>query len=429
MPIQDADADQRSPSYIPRVVDAQLKDALQSAGAVVIEGPKACGKTQTARQAARSEVLLDIDQLSRIAAETDPALVLDGAYPRLIDEWQLVPQIWNHVRRSVDDRRTHGLYILTGSAQPTDDITRHTGAGRFSSVRMRPLSTYEMGTSTGSVSLSAMLSGGQIRSKKAAFTVSDVASAICAGGWPASRDLDSRAQLKQVRDYVTRICKVDVQQVAGSRRDPNRVARLTRSIARNIGTSASISTLAADVGGTSEKPLDWETVKELLDALERLMIVEDQPAWAPHLRSKARLRTEPKRHFVDPSIAVAALRATPQSLLGDLNLLGLLFESMVLRDVRVYTEAAGGDVFYYRDGTGLEVDLIVEGGDGSWGAMEVKLSHNKIEEAAQTLKRFANKIDTGTVGAPTFLAVVIPEGYAYVRADGVSVIPICTLGP
>jgi uncharacterized protein len=375
-----------------------------------------------------SEVLLDVDANARAAIAIDPALVLDGPTPRLLDEWQVEPTIWNHVRRVIDDRSDPGQFILTGSAVPADDITRHTGAGRISRLRMRPMSLFETGRSSGDVSLSELLEGTVSPSADPGLTVADLAKEIAVGGWPGLRGRSVQDGLLAVRDYLEEIARVDVGRVDGTHRDPGRVARLLASLARNIATHAAATTLAEDTGG-AEGPLKDDTVREYLAALERLMVVEDQLAWAPHLRSKHRLRTAPKRHFVDPSLAVAALRATPDRLLGDLNLLGFLFESLVVRDLRVYAQAADARVSQYRDSGGLEVDAIVEAGDGRWMAFEVKLGQGQIDDAAASLTRFAARIDTARCGSPALLGVIVATGYGYRREDGVAVIPIGALGP
>lgn len=427
--------------YLPRVVDAELKAQLASARIVVIEGPKACGKTFTARQVAASEVLLDIDDDARAAAAVDPTLVLDGAAPRLIDEWQIEPKLWNHVRRVADDRGLPGQFILSGSAVPADDATRHTGAGRISRIRMRPMSLFETGHSSGAISTAELLSGGAPRTPDPGLTTAGVAERIAVGGWPGFRELSTAAALRAVASYLDEISRADINRIkrpgdeggiAGRRerdRDPVRVGKLLRSLARNVATAAAVTRLAADVGD-ADAPLARGTVYDYLYALERLMIVEDQPAWQPHLRSRWQLRVTPKRHFVDPSLAVAALGASPERLLKDINFLGFLFESLAVRDVRIYAQASDATVFYYSDNSGLEIDVIVQTRDGRWAAFEAKLGGDKlIEEGAANLLRFARQIDTTKSGEPACLGVVVGSGYGYVRDDGISVIPIGALGP
>jgi predicted AAA+ superfamily ATPase len=395
---------------------------------VVIEGPRACGKTATARNIAASEALLDTDDNMRQAVTVNPALALEGETPRLIDEWQVAPEIWNHVRRAVDDRDDPGQFILTGSVVPADDATRHSGAGRITRLRMRPMSLFELGKSDGAVSLAELLSGQEMSGVRSDATIPELATEAAVGGWPGLRDAEPEQALRALRGYVDEIRRVDVSRVDEKRRDPSRVGRLLSSLARNVATQAAATTLAKDAGG-SEGPLDDDTVREYLDALERLMVVENQPAWAPHLRSTHTLRRAPKRHFVDPSLAVAALNATPQQILRDLRLFGHVFESLVVRDLRVYAQAADARVSHYRDSGDLEVDAIVEGLDGRWAAFEVKLDSSRVDEAAANLLKFARKVDTDASGAPTALAVIIGSGYGFVREDGVQVIPIGALGP
>ena len=321
-----------APAYQSRVVDAELDALLDASGAVLVEGARAAGKTATAMQAAASHVLLDVDASARRVTGADPALLLAGATPRLIDEWQLEPAIWNLVRRAVDERTARRQFILTGSAVPADDITRHTGAGRFTRLRMRPMSLFEMGRSTGSVSLRKLLAGVPQRSAATQIPIPALAELIATGGWPANLGSSPQSAIRANRGYLEDIQRTDVSAVAGGMRDPMRVRRLCRSLARNVATPVAMSRLAADVGGTGPamKP---DTVAEYLDALERLMVVENQPAWSPHLRSRTTLRSSPIRHFVDPSLAVAALRSSPKALVADLEFLGLLFESMVVRDL------------------------------------------------------------------------------------------------
>jgi predicted AAA+ superfamily ATPase len=415
-------------AYRSRVVEKELISRLKSVGAVVIEGPKACGKTATAETMAASQVRLDVDDQARRAAAIDPALVLEGAAPRLIDEWQVVPAIWNHVRRAVDARRKPGQFILTGSALPADDVTRHTGAGRLARVRMRPLTLFELGIGKGSVSLGAVLDGTAPRASDTGLAIPELANLVALGGWPANLGKPPAATLAAVRDYVEEIRRTDLSRVDGVRRDPVRIGRLLRSLARNESTYVSAATLAADAG-SDDTGLHDDTVRDYLDALERLMVIENQPAWAPHLRSRSRLRSGPKRRFVDPSLAVACLRATPDRILADMEWFGFLFESLVVRDLRVFAQAADAEVFQYRDNTGLEIDAILECHDGRWAAFEVKLGQSQIDEAAATLRAFADRIDTKKCGAPAALAVITGNGYGYVRPDGVAVIPIGTLGP
>lgn len=416
-------------AYLPRVVDAELRTRLASAGAVLIEGPKASGKTETARQAASSSVLLDVDENARMAAAVDPSLVLEGGVPRLIDEWQVEPGLWNHVRRAVDARGMTGQFILTGSSVPADDVARHTGAGRFSFLRLRPMALFESGHTNGAVSLSDVLAGEPPRCDDPGLSVADLADRITAGGWPAQVGRPVIDAGRAARDYLEQMRQVDVSRVAGTRRDPARMDRLLRSLARNTATEVAITVLAEDAGG-GDGPLDRHTVAEYLNILDRLMVIEDQPAWAPHLRSRATLRSSPKRHFVDPSLAVAALGGGPERLLADLEFLGLLFESLVVRDLRVLAQPLDGTVLHYRDNYGVEADAVVQLPDGRWGAFEVKLGAGRlVDEGAASLLRFRDAIDTRRSGEPAVLAVIVGTGFGYMRPDGIAVIPIGALAP
>ena len=415
--------------YAHRVADVELKQCLAAAGAVLIEGPRACGKTVTAQRQAASEVFPDVDRRARDMIAVDPDLVLEGATPRLIDEWQTVPVIWNHVRRAVDAHRGKGHFILTGSAVPPDDITRHTGAGRIVRLRLRPMSLFELGHGTGKVSLENVLRGVPTRHPSADLSVRDLARLVCVGGWPGHLGSSADAALRVNAGYVDDICRVDLRRADGVHRDPQRVHRFLRSLARNVATCASLATIARDVAGPDESSMTGHTARSYLTALERLMVVEDQPPWAPHLRSRSRMRVSPKRHFVDPSIAVAALGAGPQHLLRDFSWFGLLFESMVVRDLRVYAQAMGARVYHYRDHAGLEVDAVVDAGPGRWAAFEIKLGLSRIDGAARSLLKFADRVDTSRCGEPAALGVIVDTGFGYVRPDGVSVIPLGALGP
>ncbi|MCL1586965.1 MAG: DUF4143 domain-containing protein [Actinomycetia bacterium] len=416
-------------TYRARVVDAELTERLSSLGAVLIEGPRACGKTETARRRAASEVLLDVDVAAIEAAALDPRLVLAGPRPRLIDEWQIAPTIWNHVRRASDDAGEPGQFILTGSSAPTDDITRHSGAGRISRLRMRPMSLLESGISTGDVSLRSMLRSVGVSGRDSGLVLGDLIEWTCRGGWPGTVDESLGRSCRFVRDYLDEVRRADLRHLDGTRRDPALVLQVLRSLSRNVSTEASSRTLAADAGG-SGGPIDPRTLKSYVGVLERVFVVETQLAWAPQIRSRSVLRKAPKLHFVDPSLAVAALRTGPDQLLSDLSTYGLLFKSLVVRDLRVYAQANDADVRHYRDNTGLEVDAIVQAFDGSWMAFEIKLGgQQRIDEAAKNLLRFRDRVDTSTVGEPSKLGVITATGYAIERPDGVAVIPIGTLGP
>lgn len=414
--------------YRDRIADGEVAGRLRSAGAVVIEGPKACGKTTTALRVAASSVMVDTDPSVREALAVDPGLVLEGDRPRLLDEWQVAPDLWNHVRRAVDAAGGPGQFILTGSAVPADDVNRHSGAGRFSFLRMRPMSLFESGHASGDVSLEALLDGGAPRAVDSGLTVRDLAGLVTVGGWPAQQGAAIPDAARAARDYLEQVRSVDVSRVGPVRRDPDRVGAVMVSLARNVATEVKNAVLAVDAGGP-DGPLSEHTVAGYLDALSRLMVIEDQPAWAPHLRSKAVLRKSAKRHFACPSLAVAALRAGPDSLLADLNLFGLLFESLVVRDLRVLSQPLDGRVLHYRDNYGVEADAIVQLPDGRWGAFEIKLGPGQIDAGASSLLRFREQLDLARCGDPAVLGVICGTGYAYRRDDGVAVIPIGSLGP
>lgn len=416
-------------AYLPRLVDHELDQVLGVARAVLVEGPKACGKTETARRLAKSEVLLDVDPNAVRALAIDPSSVLEGPAPRLIDEWQLsADAVWNNVRRICDDRDEPGQFLLTGSIHPANDSRRHSGAGRFSTVRMRTLSLYETGASINTISLAGLFQGEQYVSQRPDFGLGDFIDAVCVGGWPSHLGVSPAAAMRLNRDYLQQMRNVDLDGVRADRRDPVRLQRFFRSYARNVSTEASIQTLAADMKAGETTDLARTTVYDYLDVMERLLIVEDQPAWATHLRSSATLRQQPKRHFVDPSLAVAALGASPVTLRRDLNFFGLLFESMCVRDLRVLSQPLGGEVFHYRDSKGREADAIVTIADGSWGAFEIKLGSDRVDEGIASLKRVADQVDQSKSGTPSFLAVITGEDFGYVK-DGVQVIPFAALGP
>ena len=414
--------------YRPRVTDSAVARALAAMPTVVIEGPKGCGKTWTGRKFARSEVLFDRDLDARRSVSIVPGLVLDGPEPRLLDEWQLAPEIWNQARHASDERRRTGRFILTGSAVPADDITRHSGVGRIARVLMRPMSLLETGESSAEVSIGSMLDAEPVRARKPEAEFADVVEALCRGGWPRLLDQTVADAQLFLDNYLGELCRTDVSEVDGVARDPGGVARLIASIARNVATTASFSKLAAEAGG--DRPLNRTTATEYLRSLERLFIVEDAPCWRTHLRSRATLRAAPKRHFVDPSLAVAALGASPERLRSDLRALGFLFESLVVRDLRIYAQASGAEVCHYRDSDQLEADAVIQARDGRWIAAEIKLGGNdNIEQAARSLLRLRDKVDTARIGEPSKLLIITATGYGYDRPDGTTVAPITALGP
>lgn len=417
------------PAYRPRVVDAVLADRLASAGAVLIEGPKACGKTFTAEQQAASRVYLDTDDQARAALSIDPSLVLSGDPPQLIDEWQLgATKVWNHVRAEVDRRQASGLYILTGSATPPDDARRHSGAGRFSRLTMRPMSLFESGDSTGEMSLAALLDGHRPTAAPTEVTVPRYAELVVRGGWPLNLTRTIAAAARANIDYVTTIAEVDLPTIDPARRHPRLALRILQALARHLGMDYVVTRIAAEAS-TDDSDIARTTVYDYLAPLERLMLLDPLEAWSSHLRSRARLRTSPRVQFCDPSLAVAALRAQPEQLLADLNYFGYLFEALVVRDLRVFADAVDGTVQHYRDSDDLEIDAVVTAGDGRWAAFEMKLGQDHIDTAAANLLAFADKVDTTRVGEPATLAVITATGYGYTRPDGVVVLPAAALGP
>ena len=409
-------------AYLKRFADTVLLDRLRLSGAVLIQGAKGCGKTETALQAAKSSIRFDVDEEIAFRMEIDPKSVLEGPVPRLIDEWQEYPQIWNYIRREVDDRKEKGQFILTGSANPEERARLHSGAGRFSIIKMRPMSLFERGWSTGEVSLSSLLKGQPPTSEPVQLNLEKLAERLTIGGWPSLLGANSRDALRFMQDYATLIAEVDINRVSGKKRDPQKIMRLLQSLSRNISTEASLSTLSKDTGIST-----GETIAEYLDVLERLMVVEQLPAWSTHIRSTDTLRKAPKRHFVDPSFAIGTLALTTEKLLADLNYVRFLFESLVIRDLRIYADLHDGHIYHYRDSRNLEIDAIVEYPDNTWAAFEVKMGFNAQDEAAANLLRFADKIDQNRMGKPAALTVITANGFACRRKDGINVVPLQVL--
>jgi predicted AAA+ superfamily ATPase len=391
--------------YLSRIADKLLDTALQASGAVLIEGPKWCGKTRTAKERASSFLFMqDPDYTASYlkAADAKPSLLLRGATPRLIDEWQLAPVLWDAVRFAVDERGVAGQFILTGSVVPMDNAMRHTGTGRISRMLMRPMSLYESLESSGDVSLRALFDGNIDIEGLSRLTIDRLAYSLARGGWPAcAGEIDGTA-LRHVYDYVDAVINIDVSRVDEVEKSPARVRALMRSLARNVSTMANLTTIRNDIAG-DEDTISEKTIASYLNALRRIFVVEDLAAWNPALRSKTALRTSPKRYFVDPSIATAVLRTTPDSLLEDFNTFGFLFESLCIRDLRVYAQALDGEVFHYRDKSGLEADAIVHLKDGRWGAIEIKMGSKEIEEAAGNLQTLREKINLDKMREPSFL--------------------------
>jgi len=412
--------------YLPRICDSELQNALATMGAVLIEGAKWCGKTSTAANVARSTLFMQDPDNARSyqeMADTKPSLLLKGETPRLIDEWQMSPALWDAVRFEVDKRRETGQFILTGSAVPADNVTAHTGTGRFARILMRPMSLYESQESNGTVSLADLFDGKFEIEGVSDLSIEQIAFALCRGGFPATIGKPDKAALQMSVDYVEAIINQDISRVDGVEKNPNRVRLLLRSLSRNIATMASVQTILKDVE-SAETTISDKTFAVYYNTLRRIFVIETMPAWSPSLRSKTAIRTSPKHHFVDPSIATAVMRVNPAGILQDFEYFGFLFEALCARDVRIYAQHNDGDVFHYRDKSGLEADMIVALRDGRWGAIEVKLGNKQIEEAAENLLKLKEKIDADKMREPSFLMVLTGGQYAFRRKDGVLVVPI-----
>lgn len=414
-------------TYRERIVDAEITEVLSAMGAAVIEGARGCGKTATGEHHAASSIRLDALPQAALIAETSPQAILDGPTPRLIDEWRLAPLIWNAMRHEADRRQAPGQFILTGSATPADDVTRHAGVGRIGRIRMRPMTLAETGQSSAQVRLTELFAGSTQITGQAQLSVPELAEAAVRGGWPAQLDSTLAASTRFASHYVEELTRADIPQVAGVSHNRDKLRRTITSLARNLGTELKVATLTADING-STGTIHPETVGNYLTALGEIFVLEPLTAWNPHIRSKTRLRSAAATHFVDPSLAVAALRLNVDRLLNDLEYFGFVFESLAIRDLRVFAEALDGTVYRYRDNTGLEVDTIVELRDGRWGAIEVKLGESQIDQAETNLLKLAReRVDTARLGEPSFLAVVTGSQLAYTRPSGVHVVPLSTL--
>ena len=417
-------------TYQKRIADDILKRKLEGKGAVLIEGPKWCGKTTTAEQVAASILYMDDPQKKEqniTMSELSPKRLLRGATPRLIDEWQLAPKLWDAIRFEVDHRGELGQFVLTGSAVPPDtkEIT-HSGTGRFTWLLMRPMSLFESGESTGDVSLRALFESQEDIDGESKLTIDQLAFLVCRGGWPQSIHMREEIALDQAFDYYDAVVHSDINRVDSVQKNPERVKRLMRSYARNQGSQVPNTVIAQDISANDETSIDPSTVSSYLDALRKIFVVEDMPAWNPNLRSKTAIRSSDTRYYIDSSIAVAALGIGPQDLIADLKTFGFLFETLCVRDLRVFADALGGNVYHYRDKEGLECDAVVHLRNGSYGLIEIKLGGEKlIAEGSANLKTLSEKIDTDKMKQPSFLMVLTGTGdYAYRRADGVYVVPI-----
>ncbi|WP_165171370.1 ATP-binding protein [Adlercreutzia sp. ZJ242] len=420
--------------YLPRVYDGILRQRVKSKGAVLIEGPKWCGKTTTAEQIARSVVYLQ-DPRTKTQnlrlAEIAPRELLKGEVPRLIDEWQLAPQLWDAVRFEVDQRDDFGQFILTGSAVPADTSSiSHTGTGRIARLKMRPMSLVESRDSTGAVSLEKLFGGERVPIVRVESSLEHMAFLLCRGGWPKAAGLNAETALLQAPDYLDGVVNSDISRVDKKERDPRIARALLRSYARMSASQGKVTEMLADVNAQGVAASE-STIRDYVKALGQIFVIEDLLAWNPNLRSRTAIRTAPTRHFVDPSIAAAALSVGPGDLMADLNTFGLLFESMCVRDLRAYADVLGGDVYHYRDRSGLEADAVVHLRDGRYGLVEVKLGGDTlVNEGAKSLLALQKKIDVGKVGSPSFLMILTATGdYSYYREDGVYVVPLNALAP
>ena len=415
--------------YIPRIVDKEIENKLSYMGALLIEGCKWCGKSTTAKQFAKSVTeFQDPDKKNEYESinNTKPSLFLEGTKPKLLDEWQMYPVVWDSIRTDVDRTGLKGQYILTGSAKPVEGSTMHTGTGRFTKLLMRPMSLYESKDSNGKVSLTNILEGKDISSVNE-LTLEDIASVIVRGGWPAALDIKNDNKYKVAKDYVESLIKEDVNTVDGIERNPSKMKSLLKSLARNVSTPVQNTTIIEDVKNEFLDEISRPTLDEYLTTLEKLFVIENVEATNLNIRSTIPLRTKRKLEFVDPSIATAVLNLTKQDLIQDLNYFGFLFENLCIRDLKIYSQLIGGELSFYRDKNNFEVDVILKTEKGKWGAIEIKLGAGYIESAAQNLLKFKEKVDISKCGEPSFLMVLTGSNYSYKREDGVYVVSIGSL--
>lgn len=421
-------------NYLPRITDKLLDERLKAKGAILIEGPKWCGKTTSAKEFAKSFIAMDEPDKTKQykqMAELNPSALLEGETPRLVDEWQLAPNLWNAVRYEVDKRDDFGQFILTGSAVPAEfDASMHSGTGRISRLYMRTMSLYESKDSDGAISLSDLFDDKEISCANHK-TLDDIAFLICRGGWPISIKLEGKASLFQAIDYFDSVVKNDISRVDSVKRDVEKAKSLLRSYARHVGSQAPLETIRKDMLANQADTFDQVTLYSYIDALKKIFVIEDAPAWNPNIRSKTAIRSTDTRYFIDPSIATAALGIDPKDLTQDLNTMGFLFENLAVRDLRIYSELLDGSVYHYRDKSGLECDAVIHLRNGSYGLVEIKLGGDKlIEEGAQTLKTLSDLIDTNSMKKPSFMMVLCAQApFAYKRNDGVYVVPITSLRP
>lgn len=420
-------------AYKPRIADRLLARKMAGKGAVLIEGPKWCGKTTTAKQQAKSMLNLGDSNVLRQSLQMmdlSPITLLEGDTPRLIDEWQTIPPLWDTIRSEVDRRGDFSQFILTGSSVlPYAESTIHSGTGRFARIKMRPMSLLESGESTGSVSLTKLFEGEPLKPQVNQKGLEDIAYYTCRGGWPQATLLEGEIALDQALDYFDSVVERDIQRVDGVKRNADRARLLLRSYARHISQQVSYATIKADMLSNDSQTLDEDTVADYIKALKRLFVIEDLEAWNPNIRSKAAIRTSDTRHFVDPSIGTAALGLGPKDLMNDLESFGLFFEDLAVRDLRIFADVLDGRLYHYRDSSGLECDTVLHRRNGTYALIEIKLGGEKaIEEAADSMKQLAETIDHTRMPQPSFLMVLTAVGpYAYRRPDGVFVVPITCL--
>ena len=415
-------------NYVKRIIEEELAEKLSASGAVLVIGPKSCGKTETANQFAKSMVAMDRDKQVDAIMATSPQLLLTGDTPRLIDEWQVYPEIWNYIRHEVDDRKLKGQFILTGSANPVENVKLHSGSGRFTVVRMDTMSWQELGYSSGHVRMADLLMGQIPGSHNPEISLDFLLERMLMGGWPGLFNESLKNAIIMNKGYVDLLCEVDMSNVSGIKRDPGKVRSLLRSLARNTATLVDNRTLERDVKISDRNNLSRNTISDYLDALERLMILYEQPAFNPHIRSSASLRKSPKRHLCDPSLAAAALGLDKESLIKDMNYTGFLFETLITHELNVYAKANDARVFHYNDSYGLEVDAIVQKRNGNYAVFEIKLGVGYIDEAAETLKKFTKNINAEKMGLPQSLNIITGTGMSYRRPDGINVISPASLG-
>jgi len=415
-------------NYRERISDKELRRKLNASGAVLIRGPKACGKTESAKQFAKSVLNVDRDEQVKALLNIEPKRLLIGKTPRLIDEWQVQPKLWDYIRHEIDDRKKIAQFILTGSANTEESIKMHSGAGRFTILDMRTMSWQELGFSSGKISLAKLFEGKKIDIYDSTTDLEFIVEKIIIGGFPTLINKNVAQATDINRSYVELLTEVDMSRVSQIKRDPIKVKSLICSLARNTATIVDISALESDIRENEKTNITRPTVYDYLDTLNRLMIIENQPAWNTHIRSSSSLRKSPKRHFTDVSLAVAALGTDKNSLLNDLNFTGFLFESLVTHELRVYAQANDAKVFHYRDSSGLEVDCIVQKNNGIWCAFEVKLGTGQIDEAAATLNKFVSILNISKIKPPQSLNIITGTGISYTRKDGINVISLASLG-